>query len=148
MREFAQYLIMLLALLTIQRPATATEPRLPEPVAEAVPQMVYAGEYTIVAYCVEQYPHICGGNPTTASGEPVTPGVTVAADPDVLPLGTRVYIDGIGERVVQDTVGAIQGRKIDLAMESHQEAVEFGRKTAKIYILEGPPREEADRETD
>lgn len=135
MREFAQYLIMLLALLTLQHPA-ATAPHQMEPMAEVVPKMTYAGEYTIVAYCAEQYPHICGGNPTTKSGEPVTPGVTVAADPDVLPLGTRVYIDGIGERVVQDTGGAIQGRKVDLAVESHQEAVEFGCKTAKIYILE------------
>lgn len=135
MREAAQYLIMLLALLTIQHPATA--PHQVEPMAEVAPQMVYAGEYTIVAYCAEQYPHICGGNPTTASGDPVAPGVTVAADPDVMPLGTRIYIDGIGERVVQDTGGAIKGRKIDLAVESHQEAVEFGHKVAKIYILEG-----------
>lgn len=135
MREAAQYLIMLLALLTIQRPATA--PHQMEPMAEAVPQMAYAREYTIVAYCVEQYPHICGGNPTTASGEPVTPGVTVAADSAVLPMGTRVYIEGIGERVVQDTGGAIKGRRIDLAVESHAEAVEFGRRTAEVYILEG-----------
>ena len=134
MREAAQYLIMLLALFTIQHPATA--PHQMEPMAEAVPKMTYAGEYTIVAYCAEQYPHICGGNPT-ASGEPVTPGVTIAADPDVLPLGTRVYIEGIGERVVQDTGGAIRGHKIDLAVESHREAVEFGCKVAKIYILEG-----------
>lgn len=138
MREVAQYLIMLLALLTIQRPATAAEPRSPEPVMAHVEsqQRIFAGEFAVYAYCAEQYPHICGGNPT-ASGEPVTPGVTIAADPDVLPLGTRVYIDGIGERVVQDTGGAIKGHKIDLAVESHQEAAEFGCKTAKIYILEG-----------
>lgn len=138
MKEAAQYLIMLLALLTIQRSATAAEPRSPEPVMARVEsqQRIFAGEFAVYAYCAEQYPHICGGNPTTASGEPVTPGVTVAADPAVLPLGTRVYIDGIGERVVQDTGGAIRGHKIDLAVEGHQEAVEFGRKTAKIYILE------------
>lgn len=132
MREAAQYLIMLLALLTIQRPATA--PHQMEPMAEAVPKMVYAGEYTIVAYCVEQYPHICGGNPTTANGEPVAPGVTVAADPAVLPLGTRVYIDGIGERVVQDTGGAIQGNKIDLAVESHREALAWGVQHKGVWI--------------
>lgn len=137
MREAAQYLIMLLALLTLQHPA-ATQPHAPSPAAEAVAQMTYAGEYTIVAYCAEQYPHICGGNPTTDSGEPVTPGVTVAADPDVMPLGTRVYIDGIGERVVQDTGGAIKGRKIDLAMESHQEAAAWGRKEAEVWILSRP----------
>lgn len=132
MREAAQYLIMLLALLTIQHPATA--PHSPELMAEAIPKMVYAGEYTIVAYCTEQYPHICGGNPTTKSGEPVTPGVTVAADPDVLPLGTRIYIDGVGERVVQDTGGAIKGRKIDLAVESHVEAVEWGVHHKGVWI--------------
>ena len=132
MREAAQYLIMLLALLTIQRPATA--PHQMEPMAEAVPKMVYAGEYTIVAYCVEQYPHICGGNPTTANGEPVAPGVTVAADPAGLPLGTRVYIDGIGERVVQDTGGAIQGNKIDLAVESHREALAWGVQHKGVWI--------------
>ena len=134
MREAAQYLIMLLALLTIQHPA-ATAPRQIEPMAEVAPQMTYAGEYTIVAYCAEQYPHICGGNPTTASGEPVTPGVTVAADPAVLPLGTRVYIDGIGERVVQDIGGAIRGHKIDLAVESHRKAVAWGRKEADVWII-------------
>lgn len=97
MREAAQYLIMLLALLTLQRPATATEPRSPEPVMAHVEsqQRIFAGEFAVYAYCAEQYPHICGGNPTTKSGEPVTPGVTVAADPAVIPLGTRVYIDGI-----------------------------------------------------
>lgn len=132
MREAAQYLIMLLALLTLQRPATA--PHQTEPMAATATQMVYAGEYTIVAYCAEQYPHICGGNPTTASGEPVTPGVTVAADPDVLPMGTRIYIDGIGERVVQDTGGAIQGNKIDLAVESHAEALAWGVQHKGVWI--------------
>lgn len=133
MRATARYIIMLLVLITLQRPA-ATQPHAPSPAAEAVTQVAYLGEYTIVAYCAEQYPHICGGNPTTASGEPVTPGVTVAADPDVLPLGTRVYIDGIGERVVQDTGGAIKGRKIDLAVESHQEAVAWGAQHKGVWV--------------
>ena len=136
MKEIAQYLIMLLALLTIQRPTTATEPRLPEPMMAHVEsqQRIFAGEFAVYAYCAEQYPHICGGSPTTKSGEPVTPGVTVAADPDVLPLGTRIYIDGIGERVVQDTGGAIQGRKIDLAVESHQEAVAWGVQHKGVWV--------------
>ena len=133
MREAAQYLIMLLALLTIQRPA-ATRPHAPSPAAEAVTQVAYLGEYTIVAYCAEQYPHICGGNPNTASGEPVTPGVTIAADLAVLPLGTRIYIDGIGERVAQDTGGAIRGRKIDLAVESHQESVAWGVQHKGVWV--------------
>ena len=138
MREFAQYLIMLLALLTIQRPATAAEPRLPEPMMAHVEsqQRIFAGEFAVYAYCAEQYPHICGGNPTTASGEPVTPGVTVAADPDVMPLGTRIYIDGIGERVVQDTGGDIRGQKIDLAVESHTEAVEWGVQHKGVWMIE------------
>ena len=136
MREVAQYLIMLLALLTIQRPATAAEPRSPEPVMAHVEsqQRIFAGEFAVYAYCAEQYPHICGGNPTTKSGEPVTPGVTVAADPDVLPLGTRIYIDSIGGRVVQDTGGAIRGHKIDLAVESHREAVAWGVQHREVWV--------------
>ena len=66
MREFAQYLIMLLALLTIQRPATV--PHQMEPMAEVAPKITYAGEYTIVAYCAEQYPHICGATPPPRAG--------------------------------------------------------------------------------
>lgn len=71
----------------------------------------------------------------TATGIPARHGI-VAVDPDVIPLGTRVYIPGYGVALAADTGGAIVGNKIDLCMESHSEAWRFGRRTVKVYILE------------
>jgi 3D (Asp-Asp-Asp) domain-containing protein len=62
-------------------------------------------------------------------------GVTVAADISILPFGTKICIDGVGERVVQDTGSAIKGKKIDLYFENHQEAWNFGRQTKQVTIL-------------
>lgn len=61
-------------------------------------------------------------------------GVTVATDKS-MPFGTRLYIDGVGERIVQDRGGVIKGKRIDLYFENHQEANNFGRQTRKVTIL-------------
>ena len=99
----------------------------------------YAGEFTLTAYCTEKYAHICGtGTGITASGAPVTPGVTVAADLSVLPLGTVVYIEGVGVRVVQDTGGALQGQHLDVAVNgTHADALSWplGGQLAKVWVL-------------
>jgi len=72
------------------------------------------------------------GDPrVTASGERVVPGVTAAAGPDV-PFGTRLYVHGHGVRVVQDRGGRIGQGKIDLAVESREEAYAWGRKNVKV----------------
>lgn len=63
-------------------------------------------------------------------------GVTIAADWDVLPPGTIVYIDGLGERVVQDRGGAIKGNAVDIYFEDHDEALVFGRQAVRLYIIE------------
>ena len=57
-----------------------------------------------------------GGAGITAMGIPATYGI-VAVDPDVIPLGSRVYIPGYGEALAADTGGAIYGYRIDLCME-------------------------------
>ena len=93
------------------------------------------GQFEVVAYCTEQYPHICGGNAYTYTGTPVQAGLTVAVDPEVIPLGSWLYIDGAGWRQAQDTGGAIQGRRIDMAVETHGEALEWGVQEKQIYIL-------------
>lgn len=71
----------------------------------------------------------------TATGIPAHRGI-VAVDPDVIPLGTRVYIPGYGLGLAADTGGAIVGNKIDLCMESSSEAWRFGRRDVKVYVLE------------
>lgn len=64
------------------------------------------------------------------------PRVGVAAvDPDVIPLGSRLYIDGYGFARAEDTGGAIKDNKIDLFMESRAEANRFGRKWVTVYVL-------------
>lgn len=99
----------------------------------------YIGDYTCTAYCCEKYAHICGtGDGITASGQPVQAGVTVAADPAVLPYGTVLYIEGVGVRIVQDT-GALAANQLDVAVDTHQHALEWsGYGTHAVYIISCP----------
>ncbi|SDI96610.1 G5 and 3D domain-containing protein [Alteribacillus bidgolensis] len=60
----------------------------------------------------------------------------VAVDPSVIPLGSRVYVEGYGEAVAADTGGAIKGNKIDLHVPSKAEAGRFGRQTVEVTILD------------
>ncbi len=76
-----------------------------------------------------------GGDGITASGISATRGI-VAVDPNVIPLGTRLYIPGYGEALAADTGGAIQGARIDLVMESYGEAMSFGRREVEVYVLQ------------
>ena len=79
----------------------------------------------------------------TASGRLVTKGL-IAADPSVLPLGSRVRLEAgsySGEYTVADTGGAIKGKKIDIWTPSTREANRFGRRTVKLVVLSyGPKR--------
>lgn len=60
----------------------------------------------------------------------------VAVDPRVIPLGTQLYIDGYGKAEAADIGAAIKGNKIDLCFETYREAVMYGRRKIKVYILE------------
>jgi 3D (Asp-Asp-Asp) domain-containing protein len=73
----------------------------------------------------------------TASGKFVSQGI-IAADPKVLPLGSRVHVEAgawSGEYLVADTGSAIRGRKIDIWTPSTREAMRFGRRTVKLTVL-------------
>lgn len=85
----------------------------------------HAGTYELTAYTWT-------GNPC-ANGEYPTDGITIASN--TLPLGTRVYIEGLGERVVQDTGGMGNG-VIDVYMDSYDDCIQFGRQSADVYVLE------------
>lgn len=73
------------------------------------------------------------GNRTTTGTMPRV-GV-VAVDPKVIPLGTRLYIDGYGFARAEDTGGAIKGDKIDLFLDTSEETKRFGRRWVTVYIL-------------
>lgn len=101
--------------------------------------LTYAGSFNCTAYCVEEYVHICGeGHGITSSGAKVQPGVTVAADISILPYGTVVYIEDVGLRVVQDTGSLIEGNKLDIAVNTHAEAVSWaGYGSRRVWIVTG-----------
>ena len=73
----------------------------------------------------------------TASGAYVKDHHTIAVDPRTIPIGTKVYIEGIGVRVAEDTGGAILGNRIDVYMSDLTAAIQFGyKRDVKVYILE------------
>lgn len=120
----------------------------PEPVEEPENELIEAAllasahrldDVTVTHYdcCVE----CCGkADGITASGVRATPGVTVAVDPDVIPLGADVLVDyGDGEICyyrADDTGSGVVGNHIDLCVADHQTAVQLGRRTATVWWCE------------
>ena len=71
----------------------------------------------------------------TRSGTQVSRG-TVAIDPRVIPLGTKIYVEGYGHAECLDTGGDIKHNRIDLYMDSKEECFEFGRREVKVWIID------------
>jgi 3D (Asp-Asp-Asp) domain-containing protein len=63
---------------------------------------------------------------------------TIAVDPSVIPMGSKVYVDGYGYAIAADTGGAIHGNKIDLFFDSYQETVNWGLRKVKLTIIAYP----------
>jgi len=76
-----------------------------------------------------------GLSDTTASGLKAQYGV-VAVDPSVIPLGTRLFIDGYGHAIAADTGGAIKGHRIDLCFNTLEEVTAYGCRTVRVEILD------------
>ncbi|MFD2613873.1 3D domain-containing protein [Paenibacillus gansuensis] len=75
----------------------------------------------------------------TSSGAKVKEGRTIAVDPKIIPIGSTVYIEGIGIRRAEDTGSAIKGARIDVFMKDLKKARKFGvKKDVKVYVLSGP----------
>lgn len=60
---------------------------------------------------------------------------TISVDPRIIPLGTKVYVEGYGLAIAEDTGSAVKGNKIDIFVNSYYEAMRWGVKTLNIYIL-------------
>lgn len=76
-----------------------------------------------------------GNSKRTALGTRVRRGI-IAVDPSFIPLGTRVFIPGYGEAVAEDTGLDIKGNRIDVAFDTYEEAMAFGRQDIELYIME------------
>jgi len=94
---------------------------------------------TMTATAYEPGPISCGASATgyTYLGLKATRGI-IAVDPRVIPLWTKVYVDGYGFAVAGDTGSAIKGNRIDVCYDTVEEALRWGVKRVKIYILELP----------
>lgn len=77
-----------------------------------------------------------GGGYVTALGQNLqTNPMAVAVDPNVIPLGTRLYVEGYGEAIASDTGGAIKGNIIDVHFSDPSQLSAWGRRTVKVTIL-------------
>ena len=80
---------------------------------------------------VKAYAYTGGGR--TAMGTRARVG-EIAVDPSVIPLGTNVYIEGVGPRRAEDTGGNIKGNTIDIYMDTQSQCLSWGARYVTIYI--------------
>ncbi|HHY06414.1 MAG TPA: DUF348 domain-containing protein [Clostridia bacterium] len=97
-------------------------------VSRAGTSLEFSEAYTMTATA---YTHT--GN-RTATGIWPSVGI-VAVDPRVIPLGTRLYVDGYGFATAMDVGGKIKGKRIDVFMETKEEALQWGRRQVKVFVL-------------
>ena len=113
---------------------------------EPEPELVSLGEFKLTAYCscskccgvwAKDRPVDASGKEIVigAAGESLTAGYSVAVDPDLIPYGTILLING-KKYEAQDCGGAIKNKRIDVYFNDHAEALEFGVQYAEIFISE------------
>lgn len=103
-----------------------TEPTNPD-------KIIYVESTAYTAYCPG-----CSGITATGINLKSNPDAKViAVDPDVIPLGSKVWVEGYGYAIAGDTGGAIDGNRIDVFIADRGEALDWGRKTVKVKILNG-----------
>ncbi len=92
---------------------------------------------TMTATAYDPGPRSCGkyADGYTATGAKAEKGV-VAVDDRVIPMGTRMYIPGYGFAIAADRGSAIKGNRIDLCYPTYRQAIQFGRKKVKVYLLD------------
>lgn len=99
-------------------------------IPEAGPTM-HEEQFTAYAYCACK--KCCGkwARGITASGTTAQQGRTIAVDPKVIPLGTHVFVNG-QEYIAEDTGSGINNRTIDIFFNSHQAALQWGKRTVTV----------------
>jgi 3D (Asp-Asp-Asp) domain-containing protein len=122
----------------VSRPA-ASKPE-PEPTVlpeaeQDEPEKPNYTEITVTATAYCPCAKCCGKTDgITATGTQATAGRTIAVDPSVIPYGTHVIIDGV-TYVAEDCGGAVKGNDVDIFFNTHDEALQFGRRVLTAYVL-------------
>lgn len=103
----------------------------PHPQSPSSSRRRHLGSFAMTAYTQYHTPP-----QRTASGTIPTIGRTVAVDPKVIPLGTKLHIEGVGVRIAEDTGRKIRGKKLDLFLSSRADCTRFGIRARQVYILD------------
>ena len=118
-----------------------TEPIVPtkpvEVIEETEPieviETTYLGQFLLTAYC--PCSRCCGkSDGITATGTVATQGRTIAVDPRVISYGSEVIING-NTYIAEDCGGFIDGNRIDVFFNNHDEAWNFGVQYADVYLV-------------
>ncbi|CAM3799300.1 ubiquitin-like domain-containing protein [Alicyclobacillus pomorum] len=105
-----------------------TRPRPQQLSARGGGSLLASKKWTVVATA-----YTAGGR--TATGVPAQPGV-IAVDPNVIPLGSKLYIPGVGIVRAADTGGAIVGNRIDICVSNESAAESWGVRTVTVYEIQ------------
>lgn len=112
-----------------QSTSTQTTTSAPAPQQGGKTMTVRATAYT--AYCTG-----CSGITATGYDLRANPGAKViAVDPSVIPLGSRVWVEGYGEAIASDTGGAIKGNRIDVFIPDNNKVYQWGVRNVTIKVL-------------
>jgi 3D (Asp-Asp-Asp) domain-containing protein len=113
--------------------AVHREPSSLDRTARRPPPTIRLGTFAVRAYT---HYHPPGAEPNkTATGTVPVAGRTVAVDPRIIPLGSRIHIEGVGERIAEDTGGKIKGNKLDLFLPSVKDCRQFGVREQEVHLL-------------
>lgn len=139
---FIMLTVLLLNQLKIKEIDTDLEVLVKETIVESMPisynqklPFTNIGQFDLSFYCPCEK---CVGKKKivrTASGTKPKANYTIAVDTRIIPLGSILYIEGFGYFIAQDTGSAIKGNRIDIFVDSHQQALKLGRKKANVYLL-------------
>ncbi|KMY32593.1 peptidoglycan-binding protein [Lysinibacillus xylanilyticus] len=114
---------------------TAAKVHTPEATAPSTSKTA-AKEITVEASAYTASCEGCTGITATGINLKTNPNAKViSVDPAIIPLGSKVYVEGYGEAIAGDTGGAIKGNRIDVFIPSQQDAINFGVKKLKVTIL-------------
>ena len=90
------------------------------------------GSFTLRAYT---HPTAKQSLTRTATGTIPSPERTVAVDPRVIPFGTKIYIEGLGERIAEDSGARIKGRQLDVFLPTVEHCRHFGVQTRDVQVM-------------